>query len=121
MSWFGLSTVDKAVDIVGGAAKSAIDIWDKSDFTGQERSNLFIKTVEMTKSVATSLSRRHLLYFIMAGIGLVLLIAVAYNHFGMTVELKGLMWIVAELKLGWAFVSAVSFYYLTHLVGAGKK
>jgi len=44
------SSVDKAIDVVGDTAKSGMEMWDNSDFTSQEKSNLFIKLLAATKS-----------------------------------------------------------------------
>lgn len=120
MGWFGLSSIDKAIDVVGGVANGAVKIWDNSNFMPQEKGDLLEKLLKATKSQATSISRRHLLTFIMATTGMTLIIAVIYNALGWTEELKGLLEIIEVFKIAWAFVSAVAFYYLTQFSGPTK-
>ena len=115
------SSVDKALDVVSNTASKGMDMWDKSDFTAQEKSNLFIKLLAATKSQATSISRRQLLKFIIAMTGSTLLLALVYNHFGMKPQYDGLVEIIEVWKIGWSFVGAVGFYFLTQFSGAGKS
>ena len=121
MSWWGKNPIEKAIDVVGSVADKGMSIWDNSDFTAQEKGGLFIKLLAATKSQATSISRRHLLWFVMSITGATLLLALLYNHFGMESQYKGLVEIVETWKIAWGFVSAVTFYYLTQFSGAGKK
>jgi len=118
---FGKGAVDKAVDIVGDVANAGMKIWDSSDFTAQERGGLFVKLLEQTKSVATSISRRHLLWFVMGTSGSTLALAIFYNHMGMVPELKGLTEIADTWKIGYGFVAAIGFYYFAHIVTGSKK
>ena len=112
--------IDKAVDIVGDVAEKGMSMWDSSKFTPQEQAGFFAKLLEATKSQATSISRRHLLYFVLALTTLSFSIAVYYNETGQTEKLTGLKEIVETWKIGYAFVAAVSFYYFAHFTG-GKK
>ena len=118
MSWF--NSADKALEIVGDVAGKGMEIWDNSSFTGQERGEMLTKLLAATKSQATSISRRHLLWFIMATTGSTLALAIMYNALGWTVRLDGLILIIDTFKIAWAFVSAVSFYYLTQFSGHTK-
>ncbi len=120
MFGFGKNPIEKAIDVVGGVANKGMDMWDNADFKPQEKSELFLKLLAATKSQATSISRRHLLWFIMAVTGLTLILAVFYSAMGWTEEFNGLVKIVETWKIAWAFVSAVTFYYLTQFTGAGK-
>jgi hypothetical protein len=115
MFW-GKNPIEKAVDVVGNVADKGMKIWDSSDFTAQERGKLFVELLEATKSQATSISRRHLLWFVMSLTGLSIVAAMVYNHLGMTEELQGLKDIIETWKVGYAFVSALSFYYFAHIV-----
>ena len=121
MFGFGKSSIDKAVDIVGGAVTKGMSMWDKADFKPEEKSDMFMKLVEATKSQGTSLRRGNLLTFIMITMSSTLLVAMYYNHNGMEAEYKGLVEIIAEWKIGWAFVASVSFYYLTQFQHFGVK
>ncbi len=122
MSIFGWGdSVDKAVDIVSGAAETGLKIWDNSNFTAQEQSKLYMDILAATKSQATSISRRHLLWFIMSMTGFTLILAVIYNALGWDARLEGLIEIMEAWKIGWAFVSTVSFYYLTQFSGGSRK
>ena len=121
MFGFGKSSIDKAVDIVGGAVTKGMSMWDKADFKPEEKSDMFMKLVEATKSQGTSLRRGNLLTFIMITMSSTLLVAMYYNHNGMEAEYKGLVEIIAEWKIGWSFVAAVSFYYLTQFQPFGVK
>ena len=120
MGFWGKNPIEKAIDVVGNVADKGLSIWDNADFTAQERGKLFNELLEKTKSQATSISRRHLLWFIMAISASTLFIAVIYNALGMTSRLDGLIKIVEVWKASWAFVAAVSFYYLTQFSGASK-
>lgn len=121
MSWFGLGSVDKAIGVVDKVTSKGMEIWDNSNFTGQEKGQLLEKLLAATKSQATSISRRHLLWFIMATTGFTLILAVVYNALGWDDRLKGLLSIIETFKIAWAFVSAVSFYYLTQFSGHTKQ
>ena len=121
MGWLGKSSVDKAVDIVGGAVSKGMDIWDNADFTPADRADMFSRLAESMKSQATSISRRKLLKFIIAAMTLSFLLLVVYNQLGMKAQFDGVIAIVEELKIGWAFVGAVSFYYLTQFQPFGVK
>ena len=117
MGWFGKSSVDKAIDVVGGVAKTGMGIWDASNFTSQESAAHLLKMLEATKSQATSISRRHLLWFIMMLTGMSFTIAIIYNAMGWTIRLNGMMEIIKAWKIGWAWIAAVSFYYVTQFSG----
>ena len=120
MSWWGKNPIEKAIEVVGSVADQGMNIWDNSNFTAQERGGLFIKLLAATKSQATSISRRHLLHFIQGMAGGTLVLALLYNHFGMTAQYDGLVGIVETWKIGYAFVGAVSFYYRTQFSGGSK-
>ena len=115
------SSVDKALDVVGDTASKGMDMWDNSDFTAQEKSGLFIKLLAATKSQGTSIRRGILLKFVIAVSGSTLLLALVYNHFGMTTQYDGVVAAAETWKVGWSFVGAVSFYFLTQFSGAGKS
>ena len=121
MFGFGKSAIDKAVDIVGGVADKGMSMWDNADFKPQEKSDMFIKLVEATKSQGTSLRRGRLLDFILLAMASTLLLAVYYNHMGMTAEYDGLVKIIDTWKIGWSFVGGVSFYFLTQFQPFGVK
>jgi hypothetical protein len=113
--------VDKAIDIVGSVAKTGMDIWDNSTLTSQEKLEGFKDLLAATKSQATSISRRQLLWFVMGCNGFTILLAIMYNAMGMTERLDGLIVIMETWKMGWAFVGAVSFYFLTQVTLPGTK
>ena len=115
MGWFGKSSIDKAIDVVGGVTSTGMAMWDSSDFTSQEKAAHQLKLLEATKSQGTSISRRNLLWFIMAMTGLCLIMALMYSAFGMQDRVDGVIAIMESFKIGWAFVAAVSFYYLTQI------
>lgn len=121
MGWFGKSSIDKAVDIVGGAVSKGMDIWDDSSFSPEEKGKMFEKLANSMKSQATSISRRKLLKFIIGAMTLSFVMALGYNHFGMKAQYDGVLETVEALKIGWAFVGAVSFYYLTQFQPFGVK
>ncbi len=120
MGWNPFSSTDKALGIVGTVASKGMEIWDNSDFTSEERGEMLKELLAATKSQATSISRRHLLWFIMATTGFTLVLAVVYNALGWDVRLTGLLSIIETFKIAWAFVSATSFYYLTQFSGHTK-
>ena len=101
MGWLGKSSVDKAVDIVGGAVSKGMDIWDDSSFSPEEKGKMFEKLANSMKSQATSISRRKLLKFIIAAMTLSFLLLVVYNQLGMKAQFDGVLAIVEELKIGW--------------------
>lgn len=117
MGWFGKSSIEKAVDIVGGVAKGGMTMWDNSDFTSQEKADHMLKLLEATKSQGTSISRRDLLWFIMVMTGLCLALALVYSALGWTDKVDSVIALMDTFKIGWAFVAAVSFYYLTQFKG----
>ena len=120
MSFWGKNPIEKAIDVIGDVAGKGMSMWDESDFTAQEKSKLFIDLLAATKSQATSISRRHLLWFIIAMTAITLLLALFYNQMGMAEQYAGLLEIIEVWKIGWAFAGAVSFYFLTQFTGAGK-
>ena len=111
---------DKIAEGVVDVAKKGMKIWDASSFSPQEQIAAFSKLMEITKGEATARSRRYLLWFLMAFIGIAFCIGVYYNDQGNTVELAGLLKLIKELYIGPGFVAAVSFYYLTHVFGKVK-
>ncbi len=121
MFGFGKGSMDKAIDVVGGAVDKGMSIWDNADFTPADKADMFAKLAEAMKSQATSISRRNLLKFIIATMTLSFVMLGVYNHFGMTEQFNGIIKIVDELKIGWSFVGAVSFYYLTQFQPFGIK
>ena len=120
MSWFGANATEKAIGVVDKVVTSGMKIWDNSTLTSQEASELFIRLLAATKSQATSISRRQLLWFVITENALLLILAAYYNHNGMETKLDGLMIIADQLKAGWSLMAAVSFYYITQVTGAGK-
>ena len=121
MFGFGKSSIDKAVGVIGDVANKGMSMWDKADFKDEEKSEMLLKLIEATKSQGTSLRRGRLLDFILVGMTSTLLLAGYYNHMGMTAEYDGLVKIIDTWKIGWAFVGAVSFYYLTQFQPFGVK
>ena len=117
MSWFGKSSIDKAIDVVGGVTSTGMAMWDSSDFTPQEKAAHQLKLLEATKSQGTSISRRDLLHVILVLTASSFLLAVIYNALGWHDKIDGLVRIMEAWKIGWAFVGAVSFYYLTQFKG----
>ena len=115
MSWF--KSADKIANGVINIARSGMTIWDESKFTPQEQVGAFKSLVEATRSEATSRSRRHLLWALIGFVVVTFGIGIYYNHIGNTVALTGLLDLVDQLKIGWGFTSAVSFYFLTHAFG----
>ena len=113
--------VDKALDIVGTVAKTGMEIWDNSNLTSQEKLEGFKDLLAATKSQATSISRRQLLWFVMGCNGFSFLLAIIYNALGWEARLDGLIEIVIAWKMGYAFVGAVSFYFLTQVTLPGSK
>ena len=121
MFGFGKSAIDKGLSIVSSVADKGMSMWDNSDFKPQEKSEMFMKLLEATKSQGTSLRRGYLLNFVMVTMASTLLLAAYYNHMGMETEYKGLVEIIDTWKIGWAFVASVSFYYLTQFQPFGVK
>ena len=117
MGWFGKSSIDKAIDVVGGVTSTGMAMWDSSDFTPQEKAAHQLKLLEATKSQGTSISRRDLLHVILVLTGSSFALAVIYNALGWQDRLDGLAGIMEAWKIGWAFVASVSFYYLTQFKG----
>lgn len=115
MGWNPFSSTDKALGIVDTIASKGMKIWDSSNFTAQDKSEMMEKLLAATKSQATSISRRHLLWFIMATTGSLLILAVIYGALGWDARLATLLQIVEVFKISWAFVAAVSFYYITQV------
>ncbi len=115
MFGFGKSSIDKAIDVVGGVTSTGMAMWDSSDFTPQEKAAHQLKLLEATKSQGTSLSRRNLLWFIMALTGFSFALALMYSAFGMTDKVNDVIELMEAFKIGWGFVAAVSFYYLTQI------
>ena len=113
MGWFGKSSIDKAIDVVGGVTATGMAMWDSSDFTPQEKAAHQLKLLEATKSQGTSISRRDLLWFIMGMTGLCLVLAIVYSALGWNDRVDDVIAIMEAFKIGWAFVASVSFYYLT--------
>ena len=113
MFGFGKSSIEKAVDIVGGVAKGGMSMWDNSDFTSQEKAAHMLKLLEATKSQGTSISRRDLLWFIMGLTGFSFVLALIYSAAGWNDRVDSIIALMDAFKIGWAFVAAVSFYYLT--------
>ena len=117
MGWFGKSSIEKAIDVVSGVAKGGMNMWDNSDFTSQEKAAHMLKLLEATKSQGTSISRRDLLWFIMGLTGFSFVLALIYSAAGWDDRVDSIIELMEAFKLGWAFVAAVSFYYLTQLKG----
>jgi hypothetical protein len=113
MSFFGKSSIDKAIDVVGDVTKTGLSMWDSSDFTPQEKAAHQLKLLEATKSQGTSISRRDLLWFIIAMTGISLVLALTYSAFGMGDKVDDVIALMEVFKIGWAFVATVSFYFLT--------
>lgn len=113
--------LDAAADVMTAVATTGMKVWDNKDFSPQERAGMLLKYLEATKSQATSISRRHLLWFIIGMVGTAFVLALGYNALGLTDHRDGVIKLVTHFKLDWAFVSAVSFYYAAHLLTGGKK
>tara|TARA_R110002020_G_scaffold456825_1_gene673517 strand:+ start:3155 stop:3529 length:375 start_codon:yes stop_codon:yes gene_type:complete len=119
--WPWKKPIDAAVDVVKNVADTGMHIWDSKEFTGQERAGALLKFLEATKSQATSISRRHLLWFILLMNGVLAMLAVIYSAGGWTDQYNRVIDIVEVFKFGWAFVTAVGFYFAAHILnGKGK-
>jgi len=99
MGWNPFSSTDKALGIVDTIASKGMAIWDSKDFTPQDKAGMMAKLLAATKSQATSISRRHLLWFIMATTGSLLILAVIYGALGWDAELKTLLQIVGAFEV----------------------
>ena len=117
MFGWGKSSIEKAIDVVGGVAKGGMNIWDNSDFTSKEKAAHMLKLLEATKSQGTSIRRGDLLHVILALTSFSFVLAIIYNALGWQDKIDGLIDIMEAWKIGWAFVGAVSFYYLTQFKG----
>jgi hypothetical protein len=112
---------DKAIDIVKESAATGMKMWDEKSFSPQEQIQSFQKLVELTKSTATSISRRYIAYSVIAMIAYCLIVGSIWIALGADDMVNNLIELVIALKIGWAFTSAVSFYFLTHVFGKLTK
>ena len=113
--------MDKVIEGGIDIAKSGMKIWDNADFTAQERTSAFINTVKVMASKETALSRRILLWALICMVGFVLVVGVIWIGLGADDRVVQLVALVEALKIGYGFVAAIGFYYLTHIVKGGKK
>jgi hypothetical protein len=122
MGWLGkLLGSEQAIDHIGNVASKGMDIWDMSNFTPQERVAAFERLAKVTGSQETAISRRILLWALVIAINSCLSLGSIWVALGELDKVSNLIDLVHALKLDWAFVSAVSFYYLTHILnGKGK-
>ena len=122
MSIFGkLLGTDKAVEGIKNVAESGMKIWDMSTMTAQERIVAFKETVKAMSSDATAISRRHLLWMIIALNSFAFFLGVIWISLGWSDRVNSLIDLVEAFKLGWAFAGAVGFYFLTHIVNGAKS
>ena len=96
-------------------------MWDMKDFTRQERVVAFERLAKVMGSKETALSRRILLWAIIGLNGFAFVIGVIWVALEDSARVASLIELVVAFKLGWAFVAAVGFYFLTHVTGAVKK
>lgn len=130
----GAPAVDKVASTIQESAKSTFGLIDNAFYTDQEKATAKAEALKMyseliktttQESTGTAEARRWFLQTItnfmmaLALIGIVSEIA-GYPHVAGTIKTY-----VVEWQFGWAFVSAVSFYYLTQFAaaatGAPKK
>lgn len=122
MSIFGkLLGTDKAVEGIKNVAEHGMKMWDYSTMTAQERIIAFKETVKAMSSDATAISRRHLLWMIIGLNSFAFFLGVIWIALGWADRVDSLIELVEVFKLGWAFVSAVGFYFLTHIVNGTRK
>lgn len=112
---------DKAIDIVKDSAATGMKMWDESKFSPQEQVGAFSKLVGITKSVATSISRRYIAYAVTGMIAYCLVVGSIWIALGADEMVDKLILLVESLKIGWAFTAALSFYFLTHVFGKLTK
>ena len=120
--WSKITGADGAVKGVIEAGKKGMDMWDKSKFTPQEQIEAFKTLVNSMKDAATSISRRHLLWALIAKVALILAYGIYCIETGQAQKIDQLIKFTTALNIHWAFTGAVSFYYLTHLTqGKSQK
>ena len=112
---------DKAIEGISKVAEKGMEIWDMKDFTPQERVAAFERLAKVMGSKETALSRRILLWAILALNGLAFTVGMIWVAYEDAARVTAMIELVEAFKLGWAFVAAVGFYFLTHVTGAGKK
>ena len=115
------SNADKIANGVIDIGKKGMEMWDQSKFNPQEQLAAFSNLMAITKSEATARSRRVLLWGLLAFISVAFSIGLYYVQTEQGLKLTALINLVNELKIGWGFVSAVSFYFLTHAFGKLKS
>ena len=118
--WGKITGAEGAVKGILDVGKKGMDMWDKSKFTAQEQIDGFKMLIDATKSAATSISRRHLLWALISMMGVLLIAGIYYIETSQAFKLKALIMLATELKIDYAFGGAVGFYYLPH-VFSGKK
>jgi len=130
--FLGGKTAETVADTLKDSAKSTFGILDEAFHTDQEKAEAKAKAVDayieiykttMTESTGTAEARRWFLQaitnFIMT-MAVCALLAMVFGH----PEIKdSIIEVVREFQLGWAFVAAVGFYFMTHVAAAimGKK
>ena len=121
MSFFGkLLGSDKAIDGINDIASTGMRMWDKSEFTAQEKTESLLKLIEASKSKETSISRRIMAWAILAVVIITFALCVSLLFHDQKEMVKSIVELVKVFWIGEAFVTSWGFYFLTHVLG-GKK
>ena len=120
----GGKTAETVSETLRESAKSTFSIIDEAFHTDQEKSEANAKAVDayievykttMNESTGTSEARRWFLQVITNYILLAATISIVSIVAGVPEIAEAITKVVTAFQIGWAFVAAVSFYFLTHI------
>lgn len=120
----GGKTAETVSETLQESAKSTFSIIDNAFYTDQEKALANAKATDayievykttMKESTGTAEARRWFLQTITNYILLAATVAIVSIVLGAPEIAKAITDVVTAFQLGWAFVAAVSFYFLTHV------
>jgi len=120
----GGKTAETVSKTLQDSAKSTFSILDEAFHTDQEKSEANAKAVDayievykttMQESTGTAEARRWFLQTITNYILLAATVCIVSIVMGAPEIAKAITDVVTAFQIGWAFVAAVSFYFLTHV------
>lgn len=126
----GSKTAETVSETLRDSAKSTFSIIDNAFYTDQEKAEASKQAMDayievykttMNESTGTAEARRWFLQVVTNYVLLAATIAIGSTVLGYPEIAKAITEVVTAFQIGWAFVSAVSFYFLTHVAKGLRK
>jgi len=125
--FLGGKAAENVSETLRESAKSTFSILDEAFHTDQEKSEAKAQAVQayidiykttMAESSGTAEARRWFLQTITNFMLLMAVVCIIAKWFGRPDLSDTVIQVVVEFQLGWAFVAAVGFYFMTHVAAA---